>query len=427
MLFLLFLFFLSALAAPFGHEAGVEHIILLNTTHHFASSISNILASLSLSESHKDVKHIYNNTGLLGFSAKMNSHCLNILANTAGITHIEPVVRLHHANTFNTSKDSSWGLERISTASASMKGDIDQLDYTYTYANNLLGSGADIYILDTGIFTEHVAFGGRAVMAWSFDGVMTDDDGHGTHVAGIAAGQRVGVAQGANVYGVRAMGSDGQGVSSDVVKGLEMALQNHRNRLNNATFTGSIISLSLGTAGQISSIQLILQIASTEGMHIVVAADNAATDACLFTPASSGGATGFALTVGSIKATSDISSFSNTGSCVDIYAPGEDITSAWPGDSVADNDQLKMLSGTSMATPFVTGLLAYAMADNATLAKSPALMKEWIKDVALSGIVGVGKGRSVVEGDMGLLASNGVVQAGAVVAKGNGEGFIGPA
>lgn len=222
MFFLPFLFFLSALAAPLSHEPGVEHIILLNTTHHSTSSISKVLASLSLSETHRDVKHIYNNTDFLGFSAKMNSHCLNILANTTGITHIEPVVRLHHANTLETSKekDSSWGLERISTASPTIKGDTEQLDYTYTYANNLLGSGADIYIMDSGIFTEHVVFGGRAVMGWSFDGLMSDDDGHGTHVAGIAAGHQVGVAQGANIYGIRVLDKIGLGESSSLIKGI---------------------------------------------------------------------------------------------------------------------------------------------------------------------------------------------------------------
>lgn len=101
--------------------------------------------------------------------------------------------------------------------------------------------------------------------------------------------------------------------------------------------------------------------------------------------------------------------------------------SAWPGSSVTDDATIETLSGTSMAAPFVTGSLAYAMAGNATLAKSPALMKEWVRSVALSGIVSAAEGRSVVDGDMGLLASNGVVQAGKVLVKGNGEGFIGPA
>lgn len=194
--------------------------------------------------------------------------------------------------------------------------------------------------------------------------------------------------------------------------------------MNDATFVGSIISLSLSSGAQETCIQSVLQLASAAGMHIVTSAGNDATDACLFTPSSSGGPNGFALTVGSIDASSLISSWSNTGSCVDVYAPGEVIVSAWPGASTADNTRIEILSGTSMAAPFVTGLLAYAMAGNATLAKSPALMKEWIKSVALSGVVSAAEGRSVVEGDLGLLASNGVVQA---AKKGNGEGFIGPA
>lgn len=206
--------------APVSHQSGgAEHIILLNKTDPSTPSIAAILNSLSLSETHNDVKHIYNNSAFLGFSARMKSHCLNILANTTGVTHIEPAVRVASTD-LDSITDSPWGLQRLSSSAVSIEGDTDELNYTYTYANNLLGKGADIYIMDTGIFTQHVVFGGRATMGWSFDGNMTDDDGHGTHVSGIAAGERVGVAQGANLIGVRVLGGDGGGWSSDVVKGV---------------------------------------------------------------------------------------------------------------------------------------------------------------------------------------------------------------
>lgn len=122
-----------------------------------------------------------------------------------------------------------------------------------------------------------------------------------------------------------------------------------------------------------------------------------------------GGTAGAALVVGSISPSATISSFSNTGPCVDVYAPGENIVSAWPPGSGAEgNAVVKALYGTSMATPFVTGLVAYAMA-NATLAADVGLMKEWVRMTALSGVVAAPEG-GVVLGDEGLLASNGVVQ-----------------
>lgn len=270
------------------------------------------------------------------------------------------------------------------------------MDYTYNFVNSDLGKGSDVYIVDTGLYEDHVVFGGRAKQIWSFDKSNEITDGHGTHVAGTAAGETLGVASKANIFGVRTLAGDGsEGWSSNVVAGIDYVLQQHDARKSNADFKGSVLSMSLASSGKVDAIDQALDAAIQAGVHVVVAAGNAGTDACAGSPASAGGTHGPAIVVGSVGITGDMSSFSNHGECVDVYAPGEDIISAWIGAP----DVVNVLSGTSMATPHVTGIVAYAMA-NATLANSPGLMKEWIRMQGLP------------RGDGTVLANNGVWSSG---------------
>ncbi|GAB7352681.1 hypothetical protein MBLNU459_g3042t1 [Dothideomycetes sp. NU459] len=336
----------------------------------------------------------------------MNTHCISILNKLTYVSHVEPASNI--VSTVETRRDAPWGLQRISSLAAVSEVE-DALAYTYTYASSDLGRGADIYILDTGIYTDHFVFGGRAQMGWSYDGNMTDLDGHGTHVAGVAAGAQVGVASNANLIGVKALSGNGSGSSSDIIAGIDYTIKRHAAQRTQPSFVGSALSLSISSGGIISTLNAALLAATNAGIHVIAAAGNVASDACLFSPSDTGGNSGAALVVGSISSDAAISSFSNTGPCVDVYAPGENVISAWPpvaGNK--DNDTVKALSGTSMATPYVTGLVAYAMV-NSTLAGSVELMKEWVRMTALSGIVVQRQG--VVDGDESLLASNGVVQA----------------
>lgn len=411
LLFACLFFWGNAFAAPIqAHlSGGVEHIVIIDSTHPAPPQVAEVLARLALNVSHPDVRHVYNNSGFQGFTASMKPHCLNLLANMSDISIVEQAVSVSHATiakregslAYDTRPNAPWGLQSISTAST-IGGSAQAMDYTYSFANNALGQGADIYIVDTGIYTEHNVFDGRATMAWSYDNDTTDHDGHGTHVSGTAAGDILGVASNANLYGVKALDSDGGGWSSNVVAGIDFVIQAHDARkAQGGDFSGSVMSMSLASGSSVQAITSAIEAAIQAGVHTVVAAGNSDQDACQSSPASSGGTSGPAITVGSVGMSGSKSSFSNYGSCVDVYAPGENVISAWIGGP----NMVNSLSGTSMATPHVTGIVAYAMG-NATLAQDPGLMKEWVRMTALQ------------LSDGTLLANNGV-QAD------TGEGMLG--
>ena len=189
-------------AAPLTHQPGEQYTVIIDPSHPLQPDISRVLDRLSLSPTHPDVHHVYNNIAFRGFHASMRSHCIEILRNMSEVAIIEPPIAVSLAVTARM--QAPWGLERISTANV-VNGSDSGLTYTYSYANEGLGANADVYILDTGVYTSHVAFTGRAKSAWSLDNNMKDNDGHGTHVSGIAAGAAIGVASNANIIGVKAM------------------------------------------------------------------------------------------------------------------------------------------------------------------------------------------------------------------------------
>lgn len=388
-------------AAPVAQIPSNVYTVILNASHPASSDVHTALSRLGLYATHPDVHHVYNNSAFQGFSLAAESHRLDLLREHPEYALVEKVVQISTALTDR--ENSTWGLQRISSAGP-LTGSLSDLSYTYSYFDKGLGQGADIYILDSGLYTSNVAFGNRARLLWTFDNNITDNDGHGTHVAGIAGGDPVGVASDANLLGVKVLDQVGSGWSSNVIAGIDYVIQAHDRRKSDSSnstspFVGSVISMSLETSTTVTAITQAIHAASHAGIHVVVAAGNSATDACASSPASAGGESGPAITVGSISYASTVSTFSNTGPCVDVYAPGENILSAW----ISNPEALQVLSGTSMATPHVTGLVAYAMA-NATLARSPGLMKEWVRMTALQGAIG----GTVLVGDSMLLANNGV-------------------
>jgi cerevisin len=304
-------------------------------------------------------------------------------------------------SSYDTRQGATWGLQRLSSAAA-VKGDASSLDFSYSFdgASENLGKGVDIYVVDTGVRTTHGVFGGRASQGFSYTSDFTDGDGHGTHVAGTAAGAVFGVASGANIIAVKVLNEKGTGPLSDSIAGINWIVDNHNKRKSQPGFVGSIMSMSWGIGSVSDSIDLVIKAASDAGIHISVAAGNSASDACTSSPSANGGANSAVVSVGSIELDDSISSFSNTGKCTDIYAPGGDIISAWnTGDNI-----INTLSGTSMACPHITGVMAYMMAKNAALAADPAALKSALLATGLKGDIS----GNALAGDAQILVNNGI-------------------
>lgn len=211
----------------------------------------------------------------------------------------------------------------------------------------------DIYVIDTGIYAEHPDFEGRVVRGADFTGEGGGDkNGHGTHVAGIIGSKTYGAAKGVNIIEVKVLTGMGTGNLSAVIAGIDFAV-NHRRK----TGRKSVANLSLG-AGFNSVLNSAVNAAVESGLSMIVAAGNTNSAACATSPASAANA----ITVGAIDDRYDtIASFSNWGSCVQVFASGVYVTSlAHHGDGTL------ALSGTSMASPTVAGIMAMflALGDN---------------------------------------------------------------
>ena len=395
--------------APKIIEDGQEYIVLFDPDQPAPPALVDVLAQVGLDRD-SDITYVFNNSAFQGFSGIMKDGHVDALNAMKEVNLIEASVKI---SSFGTSlrDPAPWGLERISQQNK-IVGDPSSMTFQYNFdSNGNLGQGVDIYIVDTGINIAHVAFGGRARMGFSFNGsadlnANSDQDGHGTHVSGTAAGYPFGIASSANLIGVKVLGSDGSGYTSDTIKGLDYVVSTHDANRVNPGFVGSIASMSWGLSSRSTSVEQAIDAAVSAGIHVSVAAGNQGGDACTGAPASTGGkgfdgTGGKAVAVGSINSNDQISTFSNSGQCVDVYAPGENVISSWIGSST----EVNILSGTSMACPHVTGLMAYLMAQNDALAKSPASMKQYLATTSLSGLLSPQK--SLTSGDLGLLINNG--------------------
>ncbi|RIB06147.1 serine proteinase [Gigaspora rosea] len=253
------------------------------------------------------------------------------------------------------------------------------LDGKYAFPNSA-GQGVNIFIVDTGILTTHQEFEGRAKLGGVFcDGCKSADDenGHGTNCASIAAGKTFGVAKKATLIAVRVLGADGKGNNSDVINGLSFVLDQH----NNATNKNSVVSMSLG-GPQSNAVNKAVQDLTNAGVHVVVAAGNEGVDACLSSPSSEPSA----ITVGATELTNDnITDFSNFGKCVDIFAPGRNVT----GAGIRSDNAISIFSGTSQATPHVAGTLALIIAQSGKN-QSPAQMAKTLDNLSTKNIVNFG-------------------------------------
>ena len=279
-----------------------------------------------------------------GFVAELPTLLVPLIKKIPNILTIEPDAPVSGLAIQNTqSPTPSWGLDRIDQREkVGLPGSVS------AYGYRSAGTGATIYIGDTGIY-PHSDFGTRlstSGYAGFTDGNGTVDcNGHGTHVASSAAGTQYGIAKNATLVPVRILDCTGSGSYSGVIAGLDWILSPQN--LNSKT--QAVLNLSIGGTAS-AALNSAIQRLTNAGVNVVVAAGNENTDACTKSPASAPSA----ITVGATGITDTKASFSNYGSCVDIHAPGVSITGAWFGSPTATNT----INGTSMATPHVTGAVA---------------------------------------------------------------------
>ena len=259
---------------------------------------------------------------------------------------------------------SSWGLDRV---------DQRTLPLNSLISTSQNGFGVTAYIIDTGIRADHAQFGGRVAVGYDAigDGQNTNDcNGHGTHVAGTVGGSTYGVAPEVSLVAVRVLNCSGSGSTAGVIAGINWATENH------AAGVAAVANMSLG-GGYSAALNTATQNAIADGITFAVAAGNENANACNSSPAS----TPNALTVGATSSNDARASYSNYGSCVDIFAPGSGITSSWSSSSTATNT----ISGTSMASPHVAGAAALLLSANP--ASTPAQVATAMGSAATTGVV----------------------------------------
>ena len=275
------------------------------------------------------LKHVYQNA-INGFAIEMSPEAAERLSDDFRVAYVEEdgVVTADA-----TQSNPPWGLDRIDQRSR-------PLNAIYTF--NHTGAGVFAYVIDTGILTAHTQFGGRAANVFdAFGGNGQDCNGHGTHVSGTIGGSTYGVAKSVNLRGVRVLNCSGSGSNSGVIAGVDFVRTNHSNP--------AVANMSLG-GGASSALDTAVNNLSNSGVAIAVAAGNSNTNACNSSPARAANA----ITVGATTTTDARASFSNFGTCLDIFAPGQGILSAYATSTTAT----ATLSGTSMASPHVAGVAA---------------------------------------------------------------------
>ena len=289
------------------------------------------------------VEHTYQHA-LRGFAGTMSEKAARQLAADPAVSYVEQNGTVSLAGT--QPNPPSWGLDRIDQRDL-------PLNASYTYPNT--GSNVRAYVIDTGIRITHQDFGGRAIWGTNTtgDGINTDCHGHGTHVAGTVGGAAHGVAKGVAFTAVKVLNCSGSGSFAGVAAGIDWVTGNH------AAGAPAVANMSLGGAGSDATTENAVRNSIADGVVYAIASGNSNSDACNFTPAR----VLEAITVNASTRTDARASFSNYGTCTDIFAPGEGITSAWNTSDTATNT----ISGTSMATPHVAGGAALILGANPAL------------------------------------------------------------
>ncbi|MFG2878535.1 S8 family peptidase [Streptomyces sp. NPDC048337] len=280
-----------------------------------------------------EVGHVYR-SALRGFSIRTSQDQAAELAADPRVAYVEQDAEVRVSD---TQSNPTWGLDRIDQRAL-------PLSQTYTYDST--AANVTAYVIDTGIRTTHTDFGSRARVGFdAFGGTGQDCNGHGTHVAGTVGGAAYGVAKGASLVAVRVLNCSGSGTTAGVIAGVDWVSAN--------AARPAVANMSLG-GGASSALDGAVARSISSGITYAIAAGNSSANACNYSP----GRTPSAITVGATLRWDARASFSNYGSCLDLFAPGVGITSDWYSGDTATNT----ISGTSMAAPHVAGAAALYLA-----------------------------------------------------------------